>query len=299
MYVLKEGFDRPFLKRSFPDPTGNLYDGGFLQDLDAELEKDEGKGPDDRSDLRAVVAAASDPDPASRLRRVESLVDMDAFLTFMAMERMTCHWDGYTNTANNYRIYFDPRQGKAIFLPHGMDQMFGDPAMGLFEPSDKIVAGVVTQNTALRRRYRERLEKLVPLMSPATGLLRRIDEIDRRLRPVIEAMDRDQAARRSTQVAELKGKLVARAANLRRQLAEPEESLQEFDERGVASLGGWSSTSETENAVLDEVETGPEKRALHIKAPEGQSCVASWRRPVPGWGQASTPSIPRPRPIKS
>ena len=206
LYVLKEGFDRPYLKRSFPDPTGNLYDGGFCQDINADLEKDEGSGPDDRSDLRAVVEAASDPDPTSRLRRVESLVDMDAFLTFMAMERMTCHWDGYTNTANNYRIYFDPRRGKAIFLPHGMDQMFADPEMGLFDPSDKIVAAVVLRSEALRRRYRERLEKLIPLMSPADGLVRRVDEIDRRLRPVIEAIDRDRAntargAGRGTQAA--------------------------------------------------------------------------------------------------
>lgn len=280
LYVLREGFDRPYLKRSFPDPTGNLYDGGFCQDIDADLEKDEGSGPDDRSDLRAVVAAASDPDPTSRLRRVESLVDMDAFLTFMAMERMTCHWDGYTNTANNYRIYFDPRRGKAIFLPHGMDQMFGDPEMGLFDPTDKIVAAVVMRSEALRRRYRERLEKLIPLMSPADGLLRRVDEIDRRLRPVLEAIDRDRATRREAQVAEFKQHLVARAASLRRQIAEPEEALQKFDDRGVASLEGWFTASECEKAVHEEVETHAGKKALSIRAGEGEPCVASWRRHV-------------------
>ncbi len=51
-YVLKEGFDGAFLKRHFGDGKGNLYDGGFLQDLDANLEKDSGDGPDDRSDLK-------------------------------------------------------------------------------------------------------------------------------------------------------------------------------------------------------------------------------------------------------
>ena len=145
---------------------------------------------------------------------MESLVDMDAFLAFMAMERMTCHWDGYTDKANNYRLYFDPGRRKAVFLPHGMDQMFENPEAGLFDPSDKIVAGVVTGSDALRKRYRERLEKLLPLMSPADGLVRRIDEIERRLRPVIEAMDRERATQRDEQVAALKERLIARAENL-------------------------------------------------------------------------------------
>ena len=30
-YVLKEGFDKTFLRRHFKDANGNLYDGGFLQ----------------------------------------------------------------------------------------------------------------------------------------------------------------------------------------------------------------------------------------------------------------------------
>ena len=40
LYVLKEGFDKKFLKRHFTDSTGILYDGGFLQDIDVDLEKD-------------------------------------------------------------------------------------------------------------------------------------------------------------------------------------------------------------------------------------------------------------------
>jgi len=34
LYVLKEGFDTVFLKRHFKDESGNLYDGGFLQEID-------------------------------------------------------------------------------------------------------------------------------------------------------------------------------------------------------------------------------------------------------------------------
>ncbi len=31
LYVVKEGFDKKFLKRHFKDVNGNLYDGGFLR----------------------------------------------------------------------------------------------------------------------------------------------------------------------------------------------------------------------------------------------------------------------------
>ncbi|HKX62652.1 MAG TPA: CotH kinase family protein, partial [Verrucomicrobiae bacterium] len=37
LYVLKEGYDRQFLKRHFRNPKGNLYDGGFLQEITARL----------------------------------------------------------------------------------------------------------------------------------------------------------------------------------------------------------------------------------------------------------------------
>lgn len=280
LYVLKEGFDRPFLRRSFSDPTGNLYDGGFLQDLDADLEKDEGSGPDDRRDLKAIVEAAHDPDPVSRWRRLGALVDLDQFCTFMAMERMTCHWDGYAGMANNYRVYFDPRRRKAIFLPHGMDQTFGEVEMGLFDQSDRLVAAAITQSDALRKKYRARVAKLLPLLAPADGLIRRVDEVNRRLRPALAEMDPELAARHDQQVAELKERLVARAASLRRQIAEPDEPLQQFDARGFATLSGWGGASECEKAVLEEVEAAPGKMALQIRAGEGEPCVASWRRRV-------------------
>src|SRR6185436_20169429 len=66
LYVLKEGFDKPFLVRHFGSAAGNLYDGGFCADLDSNLEKDSGNGPDDHSDLRALVAACREADPAAR-----------------------------------------------------------------------------------------------------------------------------------------------------------------------------------------------------------------------------------------
>ena len=106
---------------------------------DQPLELDGGTGPKDHSDLKALRAACVLPDLKQRQAELEKRLDIDQFLTFAAMEMMTSHWDGYCRNRNNYRIYFNPTNGKAIFFPHGMDQMFGDPNFPLFE-----VGGVVS-----------------------------------------------------------------------------------------------------------------------------------------------------------
>ena len=58
LYVLKEGYNGTFIRRNFPDGKhGNLYDGGFCQDLDANLKLDHGedvKWEDLQADPRGV-----------------------------------------------------------------------------------------------------------------------------------------------------------------------------------------------------------------------------------------------------
>jgi spore coat protein H len=54
LYVVREGFDAPFLRRAFGAADGTLYDGGFLQDVDEPLEVDLGADKDDREALRRL-----------------------------------------------------------------------------------------------------------------------------------------------------------------------------------------------------------------------------------------------------
>jgi hypothetical protein len=216
-YVLKEGYNRNFLSRHFNDPTGNLYDGGFLQEIDADLEKDTGDGPDDRSDLKALVSSAQGA-TAQRWDRLDRHLDIDQFLTFMALELMCSHWDGYCNTRNNYRVYFNPATGKAHFFPHGMDQMFGDAEAGVLDTPGALVSQAVLANPQWRLKYRDRLAELLPLFSPPDKLLKRIDAVHVRLRPVLAAMGEGHAREHDDQVRYLKQQLVARARSLELQI---------------------------------------------------------------------------------
>lgn len=123
LYVLKEAFEREFLRSFFPYPDGNLYEGGFVRDIDRDLDRESGLGPADGSDLRALADAAQERDAGRRWERLTPLLDVERFATYAALSVMLADWDGYPLNRNNYRVYFDPADGRAVFLPHGMDQL--------------------------------------------------------------------------------------------------------------------------------------------------------------------------------
>jgi hypothetical protein len=296
VYVLKEGFDVTFLKRHFRDPSGNLYDGGFCQDLDAELERDAGKGVDDRSDLQAIVAACREPEESVRWEKLEKLVDIDALFTFIAVEMMTCHWDGYTSNKNNYRVYFEPPHNKLYLLPHGMDQMFQDAGFPLYPPEAGMLTTVVMQNPVWRTRYRERVEQLLPQFI-AEALTKRLDRIDAPLAKKLAEWNLEWHEQHAGAVQGLRERLVARAANLLEQFAQPDPGPAppppplaplEFNEQGEAELADLYPAKETDDAEHDSQEVEGEVRRMIAVGPS-RYCIASWRQRVllePGEYQA-------------
>lgn len=276
LYVLKEGFDETFLARHFPNSTGNLYDGGFLQDVDADLEKDAGSGPNDGSDLHALRDASFEPIPDIRWNRIAKELDVDAFLKFMAFELMACHWDGYTLNKNNYRIYFEPNRHKAYFMPHGMDQMFGDAGFPLFEFPEPIVSNAVTQNPAWRQQYREVVRSLLPLFDSAK-LNRQLDEWQLPLRQTLQQFGEEAVNAHAERVNELKERIAARCAMLKEQVDSPDPQPQPFDESNRLVVGDWYPVQESEDVAL-EVEPLDGRDCYAIKAGQSGDCVASWRR---------------------
>jgi len=279
VYVLKEGVDRLFLARHFEKANGNLYDGGACQDVDADLEKDGGKGPDDRRDLKALVEACAEPDLVARARRLPLVLDIEAFLTFTALERMTCHWDGYSMNTNNYRLYFVPPAGRAIFLPHGMDQMFGEPEASVLDEPVGLVARAVLEVPEWRRGYRARLVSLLPLFDAEKSLLPRARAIDLHLAAAIRSLGPEALTAHVEVVRDLEQRLVARDKSLREQVGRPDPPALEFDAKRQAFVPGWSPVVEDGEPTLEQVDHAG-RRAFAIVVPKAGTCVAAWRRGV-------------------
>ena len=279
LYVLREGFDSGFLKRRFGESKGRLYDGGFLQDIDSDLELDSGDADVPKSDLIALATACYERDFEARQAAIGERLDVDAFLTFMAMERICGHWDGYSLNQNNYRIYY-PSKGTAVFLPHGMDQLFGDPGAGLYDPSRSLLAEAVMQSDAWRGAYQQRLRQLLSLIDPIEAWSEKIDRMHKRLQGVLRPIDAELASVHEERVAELKERLAQRLEALPRLVEEVPAPIDwravDGEQLGTMALADWFPVIETEQVQCEvQDRDGVECYAI-VHAGLGDA-VASWR----------------------
>jgi spore coat protein H len=228
LYVLKEGYDTAFLKRHFGDASGHLYDGGFLTDIDQPI-KQSGATNADHADLKALAAACREPDPAQRVAKIDKLLDLDRFLTMMALEMMTWHWDGYGMKSNNYRIYHDPKTDKLVFIPHGMDQMFGVPwgdlRGAISPPMGALVSRALFEVPDMRKRYYRRVGELSSTVFTAEKMTKRIDEAHERVRPAAAEIDPEFAKQFDAQAREMKERVKARAEFVAEQIKAKLESM--------------------------------------------------------------------------
>ncbi len=104
LYVLVEGYSQQFLQRYFKRTDGNLYDQPVLTDIDGPLEVSSGANPTNHTALRKLLAATREPDPEERFRALEGVLDMDRFLSMVAVETILCHSDSYSMSRNNDRV---------------------------------------------------------------------------------------------------------------------------------------------------------------------------------------------------
>lgn len=247
VYVLREAFDRQFLQRCFGDVHGNLYDGGFCQDIDADLEKDSGDGPDDRADLRALCELCRGVD-ADRAAALAEAVDLTRFLDFAALEAMLGHWDGYCQNRNNFRLWL-PTGAGAVFLPHGMDQLLGDSEAAVLDHPPAFVASAVMQVPALRKRYRERLRALLPLFAPAR-VQARFDAVVRALEKEYATLDAERRRQHLDAARDLMQRLQDRHRALEKLVRGPEPKPQALAVGKSLQLRTWHPAAETEGVEL-------------------------------------------------
>jgi spore coat protein H len=219
LYYLKEGYDKFFLKRHFKDNGGNLYDGGFLREIDQPLQllhtKDDVKN---HGDLKALLAAAREPDAKKRFEKLEKVLDMDKFLTYLALEVVTWDWDGYPMNRNNYRIYHEPKLDKIIFFPSGMDQMFGNPGGPILPGFQGFVANAVVNTPEGKKRYYAKMAEIHKSIYQPEVMVKRLDELQKRVQPALASVDAGAGRDFPNQVNRLRDAIRQRAKSIEQQL---------------------------------------------------------------------------------
>ena len=279
LYVVKEGFDKEFLKQNFKNAKGNLYDGGFLREITDDLQKTSGPNANDRSDLKALASAANEPDLTKRGERLRALLDLDQFITYNALDVMVWNWDGYALKRNNYRIYHDPGTGKMTFLTTGMDQMFWEPGGPIAPSFEGLVARSVMQIPEFRQLYFTRVAELLTNVFKVESITNRINWLEARINPALAEFDKGAASNHRHAANDLRNKVVQRAANIRQQLESQPKPLR-FDPSGVAAVGNWQPGVADTNVRHEEV-TMDGRKALRISFTGSARLNASWRAKVP------------------
>lgn len=137
LYVVIETPEDRWLKRTQEDDSGNLYDGKYVWyggysytlldfglGVDTLYQLEEGVDvahADIQAVSQALIAWKGD---AAFFSELGKLVDWEQFVMFLAVEQWLGQNDGYAMNRNNYRVYFDPEDGKMEFVPWDLDYSF-------------------------------------------------------------------------------------------------------------------------------------------------------------------------------
>jgi hypothetical protein len=242
IYVLKGGWDKPFLKRHFGSAKGNFYDPGFLKDLDTNLERDSGEGINDWSDLIALRQALKVQDPAERLRQVSRHLDIDRIITLGALQILLDDWDGYLRNRNNYRVYHAPDSDRLVLMPHGMDQLWRSPRGSFTPPLSSLLGQRLFSVPAMADRLSQRMRDLTNTVFHTKFVDGIVTQAQERLREclVLEGREADMAPvqRAVDSTLQRTRQRMAAFAGQRYQPPQPGE----FDPQGRMRLTGWQTT---------------------------------------------------------
>ena len=193
VYANVEPVKRSFLKRSFGSGRGTLYEGtlaDFVKDGVRKFErKNNDKQPDQREELNRVaeLVAAKELD----LDELESVIDLEKFYRFWAMESLIGFWDGYCSNQNNYFVYANPEDKRLHFIPWGADVAFNKSVFGVMFKrggSESVQARAALPNKLYkheeaRKRYFKTLRELLKTVFKEREMLAETQRIEKLVKP--------------------------------------------------------------------------------------------------------------------
>lgn len=218
LYVLVEGVNKQFLKRYFPQAGGNVYDGHSQQDVNQRLRTNSGDAPKDQSRLADLASAARTSDLTARRVALEKTLDVERFLSFVAVEVIVAHWDGYSLNRNNFRIFHDRSTDRMVFLPHGLDQTFQRRNITAMPEMVGLVAKAVLEVPEFRERFRVRESQLLTNTFQTEPWVKRLREVAAQVRRELDVSDPSAAASYVSRAASFRRKIQQRLDALRTEL---------------------------------------------------------------------------------
>ncbi|MBL9167105.1 MAG: CotH kinase family protein [Verrucomicrobiales bacterium] len=204
IYVLREGVDELFLHKHFKGLSGQLYQGSYGADLLDQLTQTSSGIPNTIpfNGIRTAVALRNNND---RFNEIGRWVDIEAFYKFMAVENIIDHFDGYSRSVNNYRIFVPSdtnhnglvAASKVTFIPNGLDQTFTrskGPVVGLVSGK---VSGIILESVPAQKKYVETYRRILQKSISPDALIDGIGSLQADLASMLSSIDSNLAGQQN------------------------------------------------------------------------------------------------------
>lgn len=141
VYTVVEEVDKPFLKDHFGSDKGLLMKPEGLREFEDKGDSwDRYKKPfapkrdataDEAKRLIAFAKLVHKADDATFKKEIESYLNVDGYLRFLAATSFVANTDSYFVLGHNYYLYLDPKTNRLHFLPWDLDRAFANfPILG-------------------------------------------------------------------------------------------------------------------------------------------------------------------------
>lgn len=135
LYTAVEAVEDTLIDTQFSDGEGNLYKpegvGASFQEGtfdEATFSKKTNEDEGDYRDILALFDALHAPtrmtDPATWQANLESVLDVDEFIHWLAVNTVIQNWDTYGSMSHNYYLYNDPSTGLLTWIPWDNNEAF-------------------------------------------------------------------------------------------------------------------------------------------------------------------------------
>ena len=210
LYGAEERTDRKFFVRRYGETVNQAYKwsnsakNGWSAGRDYEWHGAEAKSYIPSPFVMQIDSAdPSGADLVSLLRtihdkpeEISSILDVDSFLRFMAVEQVVDEidgyswgWDGSETFVNNHVIYLNPKSGKFIFLKWDADHSYAVDAQlrTLFANFDRhvLTRKLILENSANQKQYKDYIRQLINGYHQTDAMWQRIDRVKNQIDPYV------------------------------------------------------------------------------------------------------------------
>jgi spore coat protein CotH len=203
LYTVIEEINKPFLKRTFGSDGGlllkpeNAFDLPYLGNDPAKYEKvyrpktDKNIPPAAWQRLFDFLQLIHKADDETFEKTIDTYLDMDAFLRFIALNALTANMDSFLSTSHNFYVYIHPDTLKIHFIPWDTNLSFGtfdwvgstkeQTELSIRQPyvkANKLLERIL-RNERFAKPYRREIDRLTDAVFNPTHLSARIESLER------------------------------------------------------------------------------------------------------------------------